>query len=136
MSVLQTLVMPGGRVGRLFKTVDQTIDRTFRIATRPLPRYEQRYRVLAFQAPVILAGTLICWLIAYLLGFGLLLWPQTRNLAGSFRQSGSSLFTLGFASTRTGGPTVTDFAAGGTGLVVVALLIAYLPTLYAAFNRR
>ena len=38
MSVLQTLVMPGGRVGRLFKSVDQTIDRAFRMATRPLPR--------------------------------------------------------------------------------------------------
>ena len=136
MSVLQTLVMPGGHVGHLFKTVDQTIDRTFRIATRPLPRYEQRYRVLAFQAPVVLAGTLICWLVAYLLGFGLLLWPETRNMAGSLRESGSSLFTLGFASTRSGGPTVIDFAAGGTGLIAVALLIAYLPTLYASFNRR
>jgi hypothetical protein len=31
---------------------------------------------------------------------------------------------------------VVDFAAGATGLVVVALQIAYLPTLYGSFNRR
>jgi len=136
MSVLQTLVMPGGHVGRLFKAVDQTIDRVFRVATRPVPSYQQRYRVLAFQAPLVLAGTLICWLAAYLLGYGLVLWPETGSLAGSVREAGSSLFTLGFASTATGGPTATDFVAGATGLIVVALLIAYLPTLYNAFNRR
>jgi hypothetical protein len=136
LSVLQTLVMPGGHVGRLFGTVSRGIDRIFRMATRPLPHYEQRYRVLAFQAPVILAGMLIIWLIAFLFGFGLLLWPETRHLAGSLRESGSSLFTLGFASSRGGGPTAIDFAAGGVGLIVVALLIAYLPTLYNAFNRR
>jgi hypothetical protein len=31
---------------------------------------------------------------------------------------------------------VVDFIAAGTGLVLVALQIAYLPTLYAAYNRR
>jgi hypothetical protein len=33
-------------------------------------------------------------------------------------------------------PTVINVLAGATGLVVVTLQIAYLPTLYAAFNRR
>jgi hypothetical protein len=89
-----------------------------------------------FQAPLILAVLLVCWLAAYLVGFGLLLWPETRNLAAALRESGSSLLTLGFASTRSGEPTVVDFLAGATGLIVVALQIAYLPTLYAAFNRR
>jgi hypothetical protein len=46
------------------------------------------------------------------------------------------LFTRGFASTSRGGPTAIDFLAGATGLIVVALQIAYLPTLYSAFNRR
>jgi hypothetical protein len=33
-------------------------------------------------------------------------------------------------------PSVTDFLAAASGLVIVALQIAYLPTLYAAYNRR
>ena len=52
------------------------------------------------------------------------------------RQSGSSLFTLGIAASPRGSATVADFAAAATGLVVVALEIAYLPTIYGAFNRR
>jgi len=135
-SVLRSLVMPGGRVSRLVKAVDQSTDRVFRLASRPFPTYDRRYRVLAFQAPLILAILLWSWLFAYLVGFGLLLWPETHSLAGALRESGSSLFTLGFASTHNGGPTVIDFLAGGAGLIVVALQIAYLPTLYSAFNRR
>jgi hypothetical protein len=135
-SVLQSLVMPGGRVGRLVKTVDRATDRAFRLAHRLLPHYEQRYRVLAFEAPLIQAILLGCWLVAYAVGFGLLLWPLAGGFPASLRESGSSLLTLGFASTNAGGPTVVDLLAGATGLIVVALQIAYLPTLYAAFNRR
>lgn len=135
-SILQTLVTPGGRVGRLFRTVNLITDKAFRLAARPLSRYEQRYRLLAFQAPVALAVALIAWLSAYLLAYGLILWPTDRSLAAALRESGSSLLTLGFASTPAGGPTAIDFVASATGLIVVALQIAYLPTLYGAFNRR
>src|SRR5690349_3082023 len=135
-SVLQTLVTPGGQVGRLFRLVDQLTDKLFLALTKRVAHYERRARILAYQAPLALAVALGSWLIAYWLSFALLLWPSTRSLAAAFRESGSSLLTLGFASTRAGEPTVVDFLAGATGLIVVALQIAYLPTLYSAFNRR
>jgi len=135
-SVLQSLVMPGGRVGRLFRVVDKVLDVSLRLAGRVLPHYEDRSRVLSFQAPLVLAVLLILWLSGYLLAYGLLLWPAVGNLAAALRESGSSLLTLGFASTRASGPTAIDFVAGATGLIVVALQIAYLPALYGAFNRR
>ena len=135
-SVLQTLVTPGGRVGRLFKSVDMITDRAFALAARPIRHFEGRSRVLAYQAPLVLALMLVSWLVAYWFGFALLLWPATHNVAAAMRESGSSLLTLGFAATRSGEPTVVDFVAGATGLIVVALQIAYLPTLYSAFNRR
>jgi hypothetical protein len=135
-SILQTLVTPGGRIGRLFRTVDRVTDTVFRMVTRTLSDYRQRYRILAYQAPLVLGVALFSWLILYLIGFGLLLWPLTHDLAAAIREAGSSLFTLGFASTRGGGPTAIDFVAGVTGLTVVAMLIGYLPTLYSAFNRR
>jgi hypothetical protein len=135
-SVLKTLIMPGGRIGRLYMTVGRSVDGVFRLAVHRMPDYEDRDRVLAFQAPVVLAALLISWLGAYLVGFGLVLWPVVGNLAAALRESGSSLFTLGFASTNRGGPTAIDFMAGADGLFVVALQIAYLPTLYSAFNRR
>ena len=135
-SVLGTLVMPGGRAGWLIRRIDQLTNKLFVLLCRPFRLYEQRNRALVFQAPVMLAILLGCWLIGYLVGFGLLLWPFDRGLAAAFRESGSSLLTLGFASTHGGGPTAVDFLAGASGLIVVALQIAYLPTLYAAFNRR
>jgi hypothetical protein len=135
-SVLQTLVTPGTRVGRPFKMINRAIDRVIRLAGRAFPTYLERYRLLAFQAPLTLAALLISALTAYLVGFGLMLWPATKDLPAALRESGSSLFTLGFASTRGGGPAVVDFVAGATGLIIVALQIAYLPTLYSAFNRR
>jgi hypothetical protein len=135
-SVLKTLVMPGGRIGRLYLAVDRAVDRLFRMAVHRMRGFEHRDRVLAFQAPVVLAGLLLSWLVAYLIGFGLLLLPSVRDLSAALREAGSSLFTLGFASTNRGGPTAIDFLAGATGLIVVALQIAYLPTLYSAFNRR
>src|SRR5439155_16457985 len=135
-SVLKTLVMPGGRIGHLYMAVGRVVDWVFRLAVHPVPSYDRRDRVLAFQAPVVIAALLISWLALFLMGFGLVLWPGVGHFAAALREAGSSLFTLGFASTNRGGPTAVDFMAGAVGLFVVALQIAYLPTLYSAFNRR
>src|SRR5437879_3306875 len=135
-SVLKTLVMPGGRIGRLYMAVGGSVDRVFRLAVQRVPDYRRRDRILAFQAPVVLAALLLSWLAAFLLGFGLVLWPGVGDLPGALREAGSSLFTLGFASTNRGGPTGIDFMAGAGGLVGVVRQIAYVPTPYSAFNRR
>ena len=135
-SVLSTLVIPGGRAGLALRTVDRSVDALFRTAASHRREALSRHRVLQAQAPVILAATLATWLVGFLIGFALLLWPQTTDLPAALRESGSSLFTLGFASTRTGGTTAIDLMAAATGMVVVALQIAYLPTLYGSFNRR
>ena len=46
------------------------------------------------------------------------------------------MFTLGYSPPTNSGSTVIDYVAAYSGLLVVALQIGYLPTLYAAFNRR
>lgn len=58
------------------------------------------------------------------------------GFATALREAGSSLFTLGFVASPGAVPTAINVLAAATGLVVVALQIAYLPALYAAFNRR
>jgi hypothetical protein len=50
--------------------------------------------------------------------------------------AGSSLFTLGFGGDVTGATRAVVVAAGATGLGLFAVVIAYLPVLYQAFNRR
>ncbi|HEV7207954.1 MAG TPA: hypothetical protein VGN54_04355 [Mycobacteriales bacterium] len=135
-SVLTALVIPRGRLGRLQRRTDQAVAAVFRLLARPLPDYPSRDRLLAAQGPAFLAVVLVSWLAGYLLGFALLLWPFSRSLSGAFRESGSSLLTLGFASTPSAGPTLLDFLCAAAGLVAVALQIGYLPTLYSAFSRR
>jgi hypothetical protein len=85
---------------------------------------------------VFLLALLIAWLICLFAGFALLLWPFDSSFPAALRESGSSLFTLGFALPAGAGATGIVFAAAASGLAVLALLIAYLPLLYTAFNRR
>jgi hypothetical protein len=50
--------------------------------------------------------------------------------------SGSSLFTLGFVRPPDLATTILAFFEAASGLTLLALLIAYLPTIYGAFSRR
>ena len=66
-----------------------------------------------------------------------MLWPSDgRSITAALTDAGSSIFTLGFAEPPGTTPAVFVFIAAASGMVVVALQIGYLPTLYSAFNRR
>jgi hypothetical protein len=136
-SVIGTLVVARSVSGRLTRWLDQLVDGAYQLATRPIADYKRRDRVLATQAAAVLLAQLAAWLGISFTGYALLLWPfATRGIASAFTDAGSSLFTLGFAEPVGAAPAAIVFSAAATGLVVVTLQIAYLPTLYAAFNRR
>jgi hypothetical protein len=136
-SLIGTLIVSRSVIGRLTRWVDQFVNGVYQLATRNTADYERRDRVLATQAAAILLTQLVVWLGISFVGFALVLWPfATRGLVSAFTDAGSSLFTLGFAVPAGAVPAVIVFLAAATGLVIVTLQIAYLPTLYAAFNRR
>jgi hypothetical protein len=112
------------------------VDAFFRVLTLRFRDYEKKDLVLAAQAPVFLVAQLLAWLAAYELAWLLVLWPSVGGLGAAAREAASSMFTLGFAATPAAGPTAADILAALTGLFVITLQIAYLPTLYSAFNRR
>src|SRR2546423_14987307 len=82
-SVLKTLVMPGGRIGRLYRTVGGGVDGMFRLAVHRVRGYEGRDRVLAFQAPVGLAGLLVSRRAADPVGFALGPWALRGGLVAA-----------------------------------------------------
>lgn len=136
-SVVATLLLPRASSPLLTTWVARFVFRCFAVATARIRAYSRRDRVWALGAPTFLITLLTTWLALLVLGFALLLWPFTAgSFAGALRLAGSSVFTLGFAAPNGAMPTVLVFAAAAAGLVVIALQIAYLPTLYAAFNRR
>jgi hypothetical protein len=136
-SILRTLVVPRGVRSKMSAAVLTVTLGCFRAVARRFPTYEGRDAVLAYAAPLALILTLATWLGLLFVGFAFLLFSfSPLDWATSFREAGSSLFTLGFASTDRGQLTVVDFMAAATGPVVVGLLVGYLPSLYASYNRR
>ncbi len=137
-SLIRTLVLPRALSSRLSVFVGRRLvyGTILRITYR-FESYEKKDKVLAFGAPLALLTLLLTWLAAYMLGYALILWPLTGTaFTEALRESGSSLLTLGFASQDRPGPTIVYFLAATSGLVVIALQIAYLPVLYQAFNKR
>jgi hypothetical protein len=136
-SILRNLVVPRGVDSILIRTLWRIIRGLLHALAQPFRTYLAKDKLLAWLAPMVLITTLLWWLVALFVGYGLMLYAFSHlALVDSMREAGSSLLTLGFASTRRGQLTVIDFMAAVTGPLVIALQIAYLPTLYNAYNRR
>ncbi|MGA2838268.1 MAG: hypothetical protein ABSF84_16905 [Acidimicrobiales bacterium] len=135
-SVLTVLIVP--RAANSVVTYPMVVVRAlFRQMALPARRYATKDHILALSEPVALIVVLTTWLCVAVVGFTLVNWGiGVASFTTAFSEAGSSVFTLGFVLTTNEGSRVVDFVAAGTGMVLVALQIAYLPTLYAAYNRR
>ncbi|HEY5109010.1 MAG TPA: hypothetical protein VII96_05310 [Acidimicrobiales bacterium] len=135
-SVLTVLIVPRPATGLVLYPV-LVVRVVFRKVAQLTRTYQAKDRILAVAEPVALVVLLITWLTMTMFGFTLVNWGiGTGSIATAFSEAGSSVFTLGFTLTHTEGSRAVDFVAAGTGMVLVALQIAYLPTLYSAYNRR
>jgi hypothetical protein len=135
-SLLRTLVVPRGSSG-IVMLKDRALLAGFRAVARRAPTYRGRDRILTWFSAVCIVSSLIMWLAMYFVSYGLMLFATSQlSIRTSFREAGSSLFTLGFASHDRNALTALDFAAAATGPIVIGLLIGYLPTMYAAYQQR
>jgi hypothetical protein len=135
-SVVGTLVVPRGVGSWISRGCEIAVDRVFLLLVRRLPGIQRRDRVLAWQAPVTLLVRLAVWIGLFMVGYALVLLPIVGSAALAFSEAGSSMFTLGYAPPTSSSSTTVDYLAAYSGLLVVGLQVGYLPTLYAAFNRR
>ena len=137
MSVAGTLVVPRAVNSPASRLVAWLLDIVFRILTKPVRSFGRRNAILSWQAPMSLLARLAAWLGMLVVGFALLLLPSMKgHLGQAFSEAGSSIFTLGYAAPSSGDSTTLEYLAAFTGLVVIGLQVGYLPTLYAAFNKR
>jgi hypothetical protein len=136
-SLMRALIVPRGLSSRLGTVLGDWTRKAFLSVANRFESYETKDRILALHAPLFLILQLVTWLSLFFLAYALVLWPLADiGFLDALRESGSSMLTLGFVATPAVGATVVHFVAAVTGLVVVALQIAYLPALYGAFNRR
>jgi hypothetical protein len=137
LAAVKTFILPRparvGIVGAVFGGVRLLFD----LRARRAESYVERDRVMALYAPMALFLVPVVLLAVILLGYMLLFWSLGDFTWGeAFRLSGSALFTLGNYSSDRTAVKLLEFSAALLGLILVALLIAYLPTMYAAFTRR
>ncbi|HEY6317159.1 MAG TPA: hypothetical protein VI462_04630 [Acidimicrobiia bacterium] len=138
-SALRTFVLPRGVVTLLTRTFFTSLRKVFDVFARESRTYEARDSVMALYGPLGLFGLVFTWMTIVILGFALIYKGalQVGTWHRAFELSGSSFFTLGFVGVPPGIPSYClVFIEAGSGLGLLALLIAYLPTIYGAFSRR
>ncbi|MBK9738474.1 MAG: hypothetical protein IPO93_02940 [Actinobacteria bacterium] len=135
-SLLRTLVVPRGS-SQLILAKNRGLIWGFRWLAHRTSTYAGRDRILIWASPLGIFTSLLLWLLLFFIGYALLMFATgDLGVAASFREAGSSLFTLGYASTDRGNLTALDFVAAATGPITIGLLIGYLPTMYAAYQQR
>jgi hypothetical protein len=137
-SALRTFVLPRGASNPLTRLVFVSLRIVFNVVAGPSRTYQTRDKVMALYAPIGLFLLVFGWMALVIGGFTLIYYALIRDTwHDAFELSGSSFFTLGFELPSAGVPGyVAVFAEAATGLAILALLIAYLPTIYGAFSRR
>jgi hypothetical protein len=137
-SVLFILVLPRQPQGleKLTLIVNKSVHYSFVALSRLARTYESKDSVLAPTAPVALIAQLLFWAASLVLGFALMLMNTTHSFVHGLTQALTSLFTVGAIHSGGVHNTALDIAAGATWVVIVALQIAYLPSLYNSFSRR
>jgi hypothetical protein len=136
-SAIRMFILPRAAQDEIVRALFLFIRRLFNLRVKKLGTYPQRDRLMAYYAPLSLLLLLLLWYLMVFLGYMLMFWGfGAESWYMAFRDSGSSLLTLGFESVNTLPFSVLAFTEASIGLILVALLIAYLPTMYAAFSRR
>lgn len=136
-SALRTVVVPRDEPSFITQVVFVGIRRLFYIRIRKLDSWDAVDRRLARYAPVALLVLPAVWMTVMVLALTPMFWALGSAFPReAFTRSGSSLLTLGFAFAKDLPETVLSFAAATIGLGLVALLISFLPSIYAQFSRR
>ncbi len=136
-SAVRTFVVPRSASDRLTNTVFRTSWVFFRTLLRRRPDYFARDQVMVFFAPITLFILPGVWLVLVWTGYTAMFWGLgVDGISQALKTSGSSLFTLGFIALDDLLRALVAFSEAAIGLALLALLIAYLPTIYSSFSRR
>jgi hypothetical protein len=144
----ETIVLPR-RIARRWRVSPMLYELSwpaFRAVGRRVRNPRRRERLLSYYGPGSLLVLFACWAGLLIVGYALAIWAFASPLSGETHRSfgtaiysaASTFFTLGFGNTAALQPRgrAIVIVTGGTGFAFLALIIAYLPTLYQAFSAR
>ena len=137
LSAVRATILPRGVQSRIAQGSTNAVRAIFRLRVGRSATYERRDRVMAMLGPIALLVLLASWLILIMTGYTLMYLAITdRSLTQAIELSGSSIFTLGTTSDRHLAALLLSYSEAALGLLLVALLITFLPSIYGAFSRR
>jgi len=136
-SAISTFVLPRSTRSKLNLLYFGALFRIFDLVSHIAKTFRRRDAIMAYYAPIGLMLLLPVWYTLIALGYTLMYWASgISSWMEAFRLSGSSMLTLGLSVPETFFVSILVFTEAMFGLIMVALLIAYLPTMYSAFSRR
>jgi hypothetical protein len=136
-SAVRTFVIPRNIHDCITRSVFIASWMVFSLPLRFTKTYLQRDSILAYLAPVALLMLLPVWYLLVGVGFGFIFYSVgVTPMKEAMILSGSSLFTLGSKFVETFPAVFIIFVEAIIGLIMVALLISYLPTMYSSFSKR
>jgi hypothetical protein len=136
-SAVRSVVLPRAIPARLARWVFLLMRNLFVIRAGPKASFERRDRVMALYAPVSLLSLVVAWEVLVATGFAAMFWTlEQEGVVAAFKLSGSSLLTLGTSQPNDLPGTALMFMEAGLGLLLLALLVTFLPSLYANFSKR
>jgi len=137
LSAIRTVILPRSAQSAIARFVFRVLRYPFRWLANERRDFDDRDRVMAMFAPVGLVALAGTWLTLVTTGYAAMFWGvRGGSIGASIRLSGSSITTLGVASTDTGAEQILAFTEAGLGLFILTLMITYLPSMYTAFQRR
>lgn len=136
-SAIRTFVLPRSAPDRIVRSVFVVIRGLFDLRAHNATTYEQRDQIMAMYAPLALMALPVVWLVLVAIGGVLIYWAlKVVTVYDAVLFSASAVLTLGAAPINGLLQTGIAFAEAVIGLLLTAILIAYLPTMYSAFSAR
>jgi hypothetical protein len=135
-AAIRTFLLPRVATVRLSRYTSRGIAKAFRMIARR-KSYVSKDEILALYPSIVLLSYQVVWLALSLVAFGFIYVASgVSTFSHAFALSGSSIIGAGIVAANQGSILIPQYIEAGIGLVLLALLIAFIPTLYQSFQRR
>ncbi len=136
-AAIRTVVIPRPERVWLTRITFEVARRSVQMIGRHIADPIRRDRLLGIFGPAALLALPVLWSLFSAIGYALIFWGMSfGSIVESLELSGSSLTTLGFVPADRTAIKVVAITEGLLGLGLVALMISFIPSLYATFSHR
>lgn len=136
-AVVTSMLVPRPKRAWIAEAANHLTSVTFHFFADRRKTYEGKDIVLAASGPTAVLAQLVVFLLGFWVALSLMIFGVSDlGVSSSLFQSGATLLTLGIVEPVNFAQVVLTFIAAMVGLVVIAILIGYLLTLYSAYTPR